>query len=178
VNGLLRYPRRFVWADAARSAAGLILSLPPLIAIDMARPVAFAFAVIAALFAAFGLRTLCRAARAYRLSAEGIAAEGCGRARIVWSALTALRLRRFQPRRGGAGWIELRLAAGPVRMKIDSELEGFDDIARAALAAARARALPLDPRSEDALVTLGLTEGLRAAPGRWDWGTIGRNRPS
>lgn len=169
----LHYPRKALAADAARAGIGLVLTVPPLLFIDMLVPVAAIFAALALTFAWFGARTLCRARSTYRLTPEGVSAEGCHRASVSWRELSGFRLRHFRPRRNPAeGWIEMRLRAGAQSVMIESRLEGFDEIAAAAAAAARARDLPFDARTEDALVSLGLTQGLKAAGTRWDWRSV------
>lgn len=169
----LTYPRAGLIADGARAAIGLLLTAPPLFFIEMLWPIALVFATVALIFAWFGARTLCRALSRYSLDDEALTAQGCQRARVAWQELSALKLRHFRPRRKpNEGWIEMRLAAGGQRLMIESRLDGFDAIARRAVAAARARALPLDRRSEDALISLGLTEGLASADGRWDWHSV------
>jgi hypothetical protein len=169
----LAYPRGGLMADGARAAIGLLLTAPPLLFVDMLWPIALVFAALAIVFACFGARTLCRALSRYALNETALAASGCHRGEIRWDALTALRLRHFRPRRKPAdGWIEMRLAAGRQKMLIESKLDGFDAIARAAVVAARKRGLTLDTRSEDALVSLGLTDGLKTAAGRWEWAAI------
>lgn len=174
----LTYPRAGLLADGARAGVGLLLTAPPLVFVDLLWPIALVFAALAFTFFWFGARTLCRALSRYTLSEDALTASGCHRAEIIWKELSALHLRHFRPRRKPAeGWIEMRLAAGGQKLMLESRVEGFDEIARAAVAAARARSLAFDARTEDALISLGITDNLKTAAGKWDWTTL-RNQNS
>ena len=70
----------------------------------------------------------------------------------------------------------MRLRAGGQTLLIESRLDGFEEIARIAVTTARARGLAFDARTEDAMISLGLTQGLTSSPGRWDWPSVGNPR--
>ena len=73
-----------------------------------------------------------------------------------------MRLAWFSVRRGGSkGWMELSLGAGRARVRIDSRLDGFHEVAQRAAAAARERGLDLDTVTSANLASLD-----RASPGR------------
>ena len=85
--------------------------------------------------------------------------------RLTWDQLERLRLRWFGSRRQGKGWLELELAGGGQRLVLSSALEGFDRVVAAAVAAARANDVALEPATSaniEALLGHGSTRLARA----------------
>jgi len=91
----------------------------------------------------------------YSLSATGL---GRGRHGLAWGDLAGVRLRHYSTRRAapGSGWMELRLAGPGIRITVDSELDNFLAVARAAHGAARAKGLRFDAATEANFRALGL----------------------
>lgn len=150
-----RYTGRALRGDYAKAGIGLAITVPPL-AIAEPGPVAMAvLGTLALLFAYLGIRNLRRQASRFLLSEAGLRR---GRDGIAWRELERLRLRHFGSRKGapGSGWMELRLAAGGARITVDSELDGFLAIARAAHGAALDRRLVLDAATRANFRALGL----------------------
>jgi hypothetical protein len=89
------------------------------------------------------------------LDEAGIRAEGPLGAAIRWDELRALRLDYYSTRADRErGWMQLKLADAQHTIRIDSDLEGFAQVAeRAALEAARLD-LALDPGTLNNLVAL------------------------
>jgi len=157
--GLHRYPLRALGLDYAGAAAGLGLTLGPLVFVRLAAPVAWVMGGAAVLFLVYFGRTVCRQLTRIELDEIGIRAAGpallTSRAAIRWDALRALRLDYFSTRadREG-GWMQLKLGDGQRTIRIDSGLEGFAQVAgRAAREAAR-RELALDPATVNNLHAL------------------------
>jgi hypothetical protein len=98
------------------------------------------FVASAALFAGFGLRTAWRRRVAYTLSEEGLirqAAPPRPAATLRWDALAKLSLRFYSTKRDRShGWMQLTLSGGGDRISLDSTVDDFDAIARAAARAA------------------------------------------
>ena len=174
-TGLYRYHRRTLLADHARALAGLTVCALPLLALDVAFAVACVLAAVAAVFAAFGLRTWQRQLTAVELSPQGIATRGPLARRIAWRELSAMRLAFYSMRRRRSspagpedavrrGWMELKLAGPGGRIAVDSSLQGFDAVVAAAFAAARARELPLSAVTRANLDAMGLAPDDGGAP--------------
>ncbi len=145
-----RYPAASLVPDGLRSLAGLVFTVVPLVSFPVPPWFGAVLAAGAALFAMFGVSTAMRGRTAVRVGGDAIEV---GRRRLPWAGLTRVKLRYFRvrrererDRRSGGGWLELVLAAGGGRRaRIDSRLDGFDDVLRRVAEAAAAANLPLDP---------------------------------
>jgi hypothetical protein len=155
-----RYPRAALFADYARAALGLFLTLP-LTLLARSAPIAAAiFAGLALIFALFALGTLARQLATVAVDEDGIALTGGRSRRIAWDSLERLRLRWFAARRNRAGGtMELMLKGGGRRITIDSRIDAFETIAAAAARAAAVHRLALDDATVANLAALGITPG-------------------
>lgn len=166
------YPARALRGDYLRAFLGTIPCLVLLAAVPLAPPAAAAMGGLAAVFAAFGLRTAQRQRTRIEMSETGLCASGRRGAHIPWAALDAMRLSYYATRRDSGGWMQLVLRAGRERLALDSRIEGFVLIVARAARAAASRHLPLTPATLANLEALGLTPAdpgaaaLRAA-GEW-----------
>ena len=108
------------------------------------------------LFGVFGVLTALRVRTRVRVDDEGIdVSPGPGHGRLEWSRVARVKLRYFAVRRererkrgegGRRGWMQLVLKGDDrVVVRIDSRLDGFDDVLRRTAAAAARRGLDLDP---------------------------------
>jgi hypothetical protein len=152
-----RYPAKALRADYLRSAAGFAITAG-LLPFGIGEPIsASVMGGGALLFLAFGLRTRLRQAIAIELDDEGISTSGRRRVSLPWRGLTRLSLRYYATKRDRTGgWMQLKLAAGRKQLTLESTLEGFLEVVRRALAAARANELALDAATWENLVALGL----------------------
>ncbi|MCX7961700.1 MAG: hypothetical protein N2653_09025 [Burkholderiales bacterium] len=143
-----RYPARSLAADYARAAAGIALCGALLGLAAPARAVAVAAAAAGALFLLYFARTVCRQLTCVAWDETGIRVRGPLGAEIRWAELRAMRLRYYSTRgdREG-GWMQLRLQDSSRTVRIDSDLPGFADLARAAAAAAARSGVELDAAS-------------------------------
>lgn len=150
-----RYPPRAFVRDYLLAGAGLAIAVLPFV---FARP-GHTATVILSIFGGLALilafRTVRRQLARYTLSAEGFR---WGRHGLDWRELAGVRLRHFTTRRAepGSGWMELRLTGGGARVTVDSDLEGFLSVARAAHGAACANGLDFDFVTETNFRALGL----------------------
>jgi hypothetical protein len=152
-----RYPFRALAGDYVRAALGLALVLLPLAVVPLNRWITVLFAVLAALFAAFAVRTALRQASPVEMTEEAIIAQGPFPRRLDWSRLDRVTLGYYATRRDGAnGWMQLGLAAGGRRLKLDSRIDGFAAIAERAARAARRRQLALAPSTAANFAAMGL----------------------
>jgi len=152
-----RYPRSALFADYARAALGLTVTLPPLLLVGLS-PVAVAiFSGLALLFAVFAVNTLLRQLGTLTIDDSGIAISGGWSRRIDWAALARLRLRWFAARRDRrAGYMQLVLKGGGRRLAVDSRIADFTAIAAAAAREAERRGLALDDSTIANLAALGV----------------------
>ncbi|WP_051249327.1 hypothetical protein [Inquilinus limosus] len=164
-----RYAMAELGGDYARGAAGLALTALPLILLPMHWIVALAFAVAALVFLAFLLRTWLRHRSVIEADDQGIVAHGPFGVRIAWRDLSHFRLRYFSVRRDRQrGWMQLDLGGGGGRrLKIESTISGFEEIASRAHDAAVAKGLPIDDSSQANLMSLGLIAPKGGLAERW-----------
>lgn len=150
------YPTIALRGDYFRAATGVILCAVPL-AVGVDNPVTAAvLAGIAALFATFGVRTLLRNLRQVEVSEHGIRVVGPGGKDIAWSELSGLSVAYFSTWRSrGNGWMELRLDGAGNRLRLESNLEGFETVARHAAAEAASRGIEMNDATLRNLSTLG-----------------------
>jgi len=159
VNPPLRYSWRALLPGYAGSAFGLACSLAPLALVQPAAPVAWFLAAVSALFLVYFGRTVFRQLTRIELDEVGIRARGPLGAAIRWEDLRSLRLDYYSTRRDReGGWMQLRLRDAGRTIRIDSELEGFIELARIAVLEARRRGIDLDEPTRANLDALGLAE--------------------
>jgi len=163
VSAPLRYPWRCLLPDYAGVVVGLAATLGPLAFVHPAPSVALVLAAVAALFLVYFGRTVCRQLTHIELDGTGIRvrgpAAGLLSAAIRWEDLRSLRLDYYSTRRDSeGGWMQLRLRDARRTIRIDSELEGFAGLVRAAALEARRRGLELDVPTRANLDLLGLAE--------------------
>lgn len=157
----LRYPARALFGDYLRAGLGLALTLPPTFAVPAGSIAQYVLGALALLFAAFGARTAARQASRVVLDPARITLSALRRTSLEWSALRAAKLNYYSTRSDrGEGWMQLTLkgsggaAGGTIR--VDSNLDGFVDVARAAAAAAQANRVPLTETSRVNFTSLGI----------------------
>jgi hypothetical protein len=145
------------------AGAGLVIALTPFIFARPGQTATVVLGIFGALAGFLALRTVRRQTARYTLSANGFGRGGQG---FTWGDLVGIRLRHFTTRRSepGSGWMELRLVGPGTRITIDSELDGFLAVARAAHGAACAKALNFDSTTEANFRALGLDAPGPAAP--------------
>lgn len=152
-----RYAPRALNADLLRASIGLVCCLVPLAAVDFGTVGTLVFAIPAALFAVFGVRTWRNRAVTVRVDADGIATDGPGAARIAWPDLAHVKLSYFSTRRDReAGWMQLKLQSPGATIALNSALEDFDLVCRAAFDAVRAHDIELTDASARNFAALGL----------------------
>ncbi len=153
----MRYPVGLLLGDYARAAVGLGISLPTLLLADASLWVAAPLGGMAVLCAYFVARTAEKQRQTVTLDDAGVAVAGWRPARLDWAELDRLRLSYYATKRDRSeGWMQLSLAAAGRRISVDSRLEGFPAIARAAADAARDRGLPLSQATLANLEALGI----------------------
>jgi hypothetical protein len=154
----LRYSLASLYPDYLRTAFGLVVTVGPLLLLDLAGPVAALLAGLGFLFAWFGTRTVVRHLSRVELSGDAIALCGPAPRRLAWCDLTRMKLAYYAPRRSREdGWLQLTLSgAGGRPIRLDSTLSGFDQVLGQASRVAWTRDLPLDPATHANLAALGL----------------------
>lgn len=176
----LRYDRAALRGDYFRAALGFVFCGGAAWLGEFQGFLAWMFAACAAVFLLFAARTALRAVAIYDLTESGLRRSNALGWRwtersLAWGDLGALKLRFFSTRRDRtSGWMELSLTDGGGTLRLDSHLEGFESIVRAATKAAAARRLAISDTTRSNLASLGVDvaertsggEGPGEAPGR------------
>lgn len=153
----LRYRPEALAADGLRSLGGAAVTGVPLVALDMQTSVATVFALLFALFVAFGLRSLARTRTRVSVDDDGIRIAGLRPISLQWSEVDELRLDYYATRRDRrGGWMQLGLKGAKRTVKLDATLEGFPELVAVAAARAAARGATLSERTRANLTALGV----------------------
>jgi hypothetical protein len=158
------YPASAMIGDYLRAAAGLV----PAGAVFVVAPVGMVATVVlgsfATIFALFGLRTMLRHGSRIEMSDSELREEGIRFRAIAWAELDRMKLAYYSTRRDRkAGWMQLELGAGSARVRLDSRIEGFDQLVRRAAEAAGARSIALNDATLANLEALGIRVAPRGA---------------
>ena len=155
----LRYSAQSIRMDGLRAAAGLACTLLPLALVNPLTWVAWICAALAVLFLIYGVRTWIRACTVARLESDGVQLADWRKRHISWAALKAMKLRYYSTQRNrDNGWFQLQLETDSERIKLDTNLDAFDQILAAAYHAALGNQLTLDTATRENLIALNLME--------------------
>jgi len=157
----LRYPPRALLGDYVRSGLGVVLTLPPAVMVPAGSVAQYVLGALVALFATFGARTVLRQTSAVTLEPGGIVVSALRRTHLEWAQLRYAKLNYYSTRGDrGEGWMQLTLkgtgGSGNTTVRVDSSLDGFVDVARAAADAAQAARIPLSETTRVNLASLGI----------------------
>jgi hypothetical protein len=151
-----RYGRRSLALDYARSGAGAAVCGALLLVASPALVAGVLIAAAGALFLVYFTRTVRRHLTRIELDEAGIRVRGPWGADIRWENLRTMRLDYYSTRADREeGWMQLRLRDARRTIRLDSDLEGFDELVRAAAEQASRRGLALDASSLGNLQALG-----------------------
>lgn len=152
-----RYPVQSVAADYVRAAAGMALTLGPLVFFNLVPPMVYILGGLGALFLVFGIRTLLRHLAHVEVSTEGVTMGGPAGNAVLWRNIDAMSLNYFTTRRDKqGGWMQLKITEKGRAVTLESSLPGFAGIVARAFEAARANGVALDPRTVANLPALGI----------------------
>jgi hypothetical protein len=151
------YPASAMAGDYFRAAAGFVPSGVLLATVPVSSVAAVILGSFAAIFAVFGIRTLARHGTRIETTQTELRAIGPRRRAILWTELDRMRLAYYSTRKDRhAGWMQLELGSGRMRVRLDSRIEGFDHVVRRAVIAASARGLPLNEATVANLEAMGV----------------------
>ena len=161
-----RYPPASLYADYARAAFGLLLTVTPLLFLELSAWVAVPLAACGVLFLAFAMKALLRHLSSIELTDHAVALHGPFARSIPWHELKGIKLDYYATRRErGSGWMQLSLKGGGTRISAESTLEGFDRLAERAAEAARHNGALLEARTRTNLEALGIELPAEQSPG-------------
>src|SRR5712671_2196450 len=151
------YPASAMVGDYFRAAAGLVPVGILFATLPVGAVAAGVLGSFAAIFGAFGLRTALRHGTSVEMTDTELRARGLRRSTIHWDELDHMRLAYYSTRRDRrSGWMQLDLRAGGARVRLDSRIDGFNQVVHRAAAVAAARGLPLNEATWSNLQALGI----------------------
>ena len=157
------YPRSLLLFDGLRACFGMLVSLGPLIFLDINQILAVILSMMAGLFLWFGYRVLVQYRIAIVPTDDGFLYQGWQQHNWRWQDLKGLKLAYYAPmRRRGAGWYQLILKGKDKSIRLESTLIGFDDVLRSAATAAHHKELALDVATSENLHAWSLESGTGA----------------
>ncbi|MBV8738559.1 MAG: hypothetical protein JO007_15115 [Alphaproteobacteria bacterium] len=165
------YPSSAMIGDYLRATAGFCPAVAILASASVGPVATAVFVSIAALFALFGLRTGLRHATRFEATETGLSALGPLAATILWAELDRMELAYYSTRRDRRdGWMQLELRAGTSSIRLDSRVDGFEQLVERSALAAALRGIELSSTTAANLQALGLRTsgfyGASAAEGR------------
>ncbi len=160
-----RYSAGALIGDYGRVGVGLLFTLGPLAATTPLPAITGVLGAFAALFLAYGARTVIRHCTVIDLSAKGMEARGPLGARLDWDEVRGLSVRYFSTRRDRTGgWLQLKVRGRRLAVRIDSTIGDFDALLEHATRAARLKGIKLDQSSIENLRLSGIRLGLDDGP--------------
>ena len=124
-----KYSRKSISGDYIRAIIGLVITGGLLLAATKITIFQYIFATGALLFFGFLLRTFLRQFSSFVVTKQDLKRIGLFKRSLSWDQLNNVTLKYFSTRRDRkAGWYQLTLSDGIVKITIDSELMGFDTV--------------------------------------------------
>lgn len=171
MNGY-RYPVSSLRGDYFQ--AGIGMSITGLLLIG-ASSVPVMFVIIGslfALFAGFGIKTWSKHMTLIQIEPDGLQIFGLRRRQVSWEDLSGAKLRFFTVKRDrDAGWMELTLFTDKGKVKIESSIDGFNEIAASVAKTVESKNVVIDETSVENFNAIGIatkSPGLPEAAKRFD----------
>lgn len=158
-----RYASQSIVSDYCRAGAGVAVTALPLMAVPLASIAGGVLSLLFILFTVFAGRTWVRSKTRVQLSDEELAVTALRRKMLLWQGVTSVELRYFATKRDRSqGWMQLTLKTAATTLKLESALEGFENVTRVAAYAAAQNGLALSASTMENLRALDLpTDHLR-----------------
>jgi hypothetical protein len=154
----LRYaPDTLRW-EAIKSGVGVAVCLGIIFGLNPSMWIAVPVGIVGLMFAYYGAQQLRRGGVTIEVNEEAATRiHGVRRTTIHWEKLETFRLHFYAfGRKAQEGTLEVRLAAGGEKIKVDSTIDHFPTLLVHASRVARAQNLTLDPTTVANLDQLGL----------------------
>ena len=158
-----RYPLNALIGDYARAGIGIALTAGPALAVPAGSLGQYILLPLTALFVLFAARTFWRQISVVELTPQAIALANPRPQRLSWDQLRDLRLRYYWTKSDRTGgWMQLTLVGDGVKIRVDSALDGFVEVARRAAAAARDNGITFSGVTATNFGSLGIDLGQQA----------------
>ena len=155
-----RYSGKNLVGDYGRAITGIILSITPIIFVNLNLVVIVIFAALALLFLFFAARTLQRHATIIETTHVDITMHGPVKQHINWENVKTVNLSYFSTWHDRKkGWMQLKVTGNGGALKIDSNINGFDEIAAIVAQCVAHNSLSVNEVTIGNFEALGLTIG-------------------
>ncbi len=152
-----RYPFEALTSDYIRAGAGIVVCGGPLPFLAGNLPAIAVLGSLTLLFAYFGWRTYLRQRTMVRVDETSIEASGVVRTRLNWRNLKQVKLSYFSTKRDRRdGWMQLSIRTPEGSLRVDSNIQGFETLARHAYDAAVENGLEMSPATQGNFQALGI----------------------
>ena len=145
MTGEYRYPFSSIRGDCIRAVIGFVVCVTPVLAGLKLMAALWFLVPLMVVFLSFFIRTILRYMTTITVTDEWIRVNSFLDTTVYWTEVTDFNLSYFTLwRNGEKGWMQMRLRNNKNVIRIESSLDGFEDIACRALAAAEANRLSLN----------------------------------
>jgi len=150
------YPTKAMMGDYVRAAFGLVLTGTPILLSPPGSAALYILGPLAALFLVFGARTWFRHRTVVEADDQKVVVRGLWTGELAWSDLQEVKLNYYSTKRDRSqGWMQMVLRGPRGKLRFDSTLDGFPEVARRAYLTARAKGLELTEASVSNFAALG-----------------------
>jgi hypothetical protein len=157
MSRVFAYPPARLAVDYVRAALGLGGALLFWTLLPSAPQIHAVFGGLTLLFLLFTIRTVWRQLVRVEVSEDAISMAPPRRGPLAWRDIVRIDLRYYSTRRNRRdGWVTLRLTGRGTRIVIDSDLDGFDWVARRSAEAARRNGIALSDTTRANFLALGM----------------------
>jgi len=159
-----RYQRGRLIADYLRGGCGLAGSIAAWLLLPSIPQVHILIGGLTLLFLLFTIRTVWRQAIRIEITDQSLTLISPRSAffkqePVAWGDLMSVKLRYYSTRRNHKhGWFTMHLAGPAARVSFDSDLDGFEELARRAARAVRDNRVAIDDTTRANLSALGFAE--------------------
>jgi hypothetical protein len=162
---LHRYSLQSLLGDYWRSGVGLIVAGGVWLLAPSTPHVVVLCGGLTVLFALFTMRTVARQYSRIEMTEDAITRLGTWHRQLRWSDVDRVKLRYYSTRRNrSGGWMTLKLGGKGAALSVDSNIDGFDQIAARAARAMVENRIGADDVTLANLAALGLTAPAYEAP--------------
>lgn len=153
-----RYPIKSLYGDYVRAAIGLVVFGTPLAFVSNSSIWSVILGGFFVLFFIFGLRTLIHQMTIVETSATGISTTGPLGKAFRWDEIEKVELKYYSTRRDkDDGWMQLNLFGPPGKMKLESSLEDFKEVAEMVIKAGFENNAEMNETTIENITNLGIT---------------------
>lgn len=156
------YPLTSLYGDYIRSVIGVLFMGTPLYFSMGTIFLTVIFGGLTLLFLVFGVRTGIRHLTVIEASEDAIATVGPLGRRIAWGDIAKVDLKYFSTRREktAKGWMQLKVWGGSGSLQVESNLEGFDQVAAKVATAAFQNGAEMNETTVENFTAMGVTVDL------------------